>query len=288
MTGEQYKNLLKKILQYSVKPALFEPGEARFWDDPHISKSMLEAHLNPDNDLASRKHKTIDKEVGNLISSGVLKRGDRVLDLGCGPGLYASRLAAKGMKVTGVDISKRSLAYARKYAKENDLETEYRLLNFFDIDYISKFDAVVQTHGELGTFSDANRDALLLKIHRALKPGGTLIFDVTAPKSRTQESSFNHWYILDGGFWRPDGHLVLEQSFNYPEDNVRVDQYIVVDDNDVTVYRTWLHDYTLPSIKPVLEKTGFQIMHTWNSLTGTLYKEGGEWLAIVSRKRNKL
>ena len=47
--------LLDFIKQYTVKPALFEPVETKFWDDPHISKSMLEAHLDPNHDAASRK-----------------------------------------------------------------------------------------------------------------------------------------------------------------------------------------------------------------------------------------
>jgi len=89
-----------ELFQYAVKPPFFKPGEARFWDDPHISKSMLEAHLDPDSDAASRKHATINKEVEHLVSSGWLKPGDRVLDLGCGPGLYASRLSEKGLRLT--------------------------------------------------------------------------------------------------------------------------------------------------------------------------------------------
>jgi SAM-dependent methyltransferase len=278
------RNILSIISGYSVKPALFEPGEPRFWDDPHISKSMLEAHLNPAHDAASRRPETIDNEVRHLISSGVLKRSDRVLDLGCGPGLYASRLCENGIKVTGVDISKRSIDYAKKYAGENKLDITYRCLNFFDINYKNEFDAVLQTHGELGTFSDEKRDALLIKIHTALKPDGLLIFDVTAPSPKPKGEPQNHWYIVDGGFWRPGRHLVLEQAFDYPEDNVRVDQYIVVDDKNISVYRTWIHNYTLNSIKPVLEKAGFKIMQTWNDLAGTPYKEGGEWLAIVARR----
>jgi SAM-dependent methyltransferase len=285
--SQSFSNILSIISKYSAKPALFEPGEPRFWDDPHISKSMLEAHLNPTHDAASRRPETIDKEIKNLISSGIIKKGDRVLDLGCGPGLYASRLAAKGAKVTGVDISKRSLDYARKYAKENGLEIEYRLLNFFDLDYSGEFDVVLQSHGELGTFSDATRDALLGVIHRSLKPNGILVFDVTAPKSRTQEDPQNHWYFGNGGFWRSGWHLVLEQSFHYPKNNARVDQYIVVDDRNISVYRTWLHDYTLSSIEPVLEKTGFRVLKIWNDLTGTPYKKGGDWIAIVAQKRNK-
>jgi len=256
----------------------------RFWDDPHISKSMLEAHLNTEHDAASRRPGTIDREVQYLISSGVLKRGDRVLDLGCGPGLYASRLAENGMKVTGVDISKRSLDYASRSAREKGLEINYRCLNFFDIVYSDEFDAVLQTHGELGTFSDDKRDELLGKIRTMLKPEGLLIFDVTSTTPRPEEPR-SRWYIADGGFWRPDRHLVLEQAFNYPEENVRVDQYIVVDNKNITVYRTWIHDYTLKSIKPVLEKAGFHLEHAWNDLAGTPYKAGGEWIAIAAGKR---
>lgn len=69
---------------------------------------MLEAHLNPNSDAASRKVAIIDKEVRHLLAVRVLKPRDRVLDLGCGPGLYAIRLSENGIKVTGIDISERS------------------------------------------------------------------------------------------------------------------------------------------------------------------------------------
>ena len=75
-------NLLKDILKNGIKPPLFELGEAKFWDDPHISKSMLEAHLNPNHDAASWKPETIDKTVHHLLKLKVLKPGMKVLDLG--------------------------------------------------------------------------------------------------------------------------------------------------------------------------------------------------------------
>jgi len=287
MMIEDFSYAFSAIFQYSAKPRLFEPGEAHFWDDPHISKGMLEAHLNPEHDAASRKAKTINKEIEHLVSSNILKQGNRVLDLGCGPGLYSSKLCEKGMEVTGVDISKRSLDFAVRYAEEKELDIDYRCINFFDIDYRGEFDAVLQTYGELCTFSDEKRDELLAKIHKALKMDGLLIFDVTTRAQRMKEGLRNHWYVSDSGFWRPGRHLVLEQGFDYPEHDVWLDQYIVVDDSaNVTVYRNWFHDYTLQAIRQVLEKAGFQIVHAWNDLTGDSYEEGGDWIAIVGRKNS--
>jgi len=275
---------LAKISQYSLRPGLFEPGEIHFWDDSHISIGMLEAHLNPVHDAASRKIETIDKEVEYLVSSGLLKKGDRLLDLGCGPGLYASRLAERGLKVTGMDISERSLDYAKQYAEEKGLDIEYRCLNFLNIDYNNEFNAVIQIYGELSTFSDGERDELLKRIFRVLKPGGLLIFDVSTRTQRMKEGLTNRWYVSDGGFWRPGKHLVLEHGFDYPEHDVWLDQYIVVDDSRVTVYRDWFHDYSLPSIKQVLENAGFRILEAWNDFTGTPYKEDGDWITLVCRK----
>jgi SAM-dependent methyltransferase len=276
-----FTDILGQIQRYAAKPALFEPGEPHLWDDPHIAKSMLAAHLNPENDLASRRPRTIDKEVSHLISSGTLKRDDKLLDLGCGPGLYASRLCMYGLYVTGIDISENSLNYAMAQAASNGLNIDYRCTNFFNIDYADEFDAVLQTHGELATFSDEKMDELLRLIHRALKSGGLLVFDVTSAAPEPQE---NGWYIADGAFWRAGRHLVLEQSFTYPEASAHVDQYIVIDEQGVTVYRTWVRHYTLKALRPVLEKAGFNIVSVWNDLAGTPYKDGGNWLAIVARK----
>jgi SAM-dependent methyltransferase len=287
LTIINHPEFLKIIAGYADKPALFapsEPVEALFWDDPHISKRMLESHLDPLNPSASRRFQDIDAEAGHLLSSGLVKPGDKVLDLGCGPGLYASRLAARGVKVTGVDISERSLNYAIAQARKNCLDIEYRHLNFLDLDYNVEFDAGIQVYGEVGTFSDEKRSILLNKVRRALKPGGLFIFDVTTPSLKIAPGQQNNWYFSRRGFWRPGPHLTMELRFDYPEADVFVNQFVVMDEANLTVYRIWNHNYTPETIRPPLEKAGFRIEHTLNGLDGTPYKAGGEWLAIAARK----
>ena len=119
---------LARLQQLQQRPEPFTPGEPLFWDDPHISKGMLASHLNPNVAGASRRPETIDRTVAWLVETLGLREGDAVVDLGCGPGLYASRLAERGLRVTGVDYSRRSIAYATQYADEHGLEIAYRYL----------------------------------------------------------------------------------------------------------------------------------------------------------------
>jgi len=100
--------MLNQLLASLRKPALWQRSSEPLWDDDHISRQMLAAHLDPDLDAASRRHDVIDRSVAWLGS--VIPAGGRVLDLGCGPGLYTSRLAAMGYDVTGIDYSRRSIA----------------------------------------------------------------------------------------------------------------------------------------------------------------------------------
>jgi len=285
------------IRKYSARPALFEPGEPRFWDDPHISKSMLEEHLNPKHDAASRKTETIDKTVGHLFKSKIIEPEMKVLDLGCGPGLYSERICRAGACVAGLDISENSIRYAQNSAvraglmtsgacclKQADSKIEYHCMNFFDMDYREEFDAVIQIYGELCTFSDEMRDRLLKLIHKALKKGGKFVFDVSTRRLRERGGLKNGWYISREGFWRPGKHMVLEQGFDFPEEDVWLDQYIVIDQQRAGVYRNWFHDYSLDTISSVLTGAGFNIRSAWNDLTGTGLTEDGEWIAICAGK----
>ena len=55
-------------------------------------------------------------------------RGRRVLDVGCGGGILAEAMAARGARVTGIDLADKPLKVAQLHLLESGLEVEYRLI----------------------------------------------------------------------------------------------------------------------------------------------------------------
>jgi SAM-dependent methyltransferase len=278
MNFDQLKHLQEQ-------PAPFTPGDPLFWDDPHISAQMLKAHLDPTNDLASRRPQTIDRSVDWLSDILGLKSGDVLLDLGCGPGLYASRFARRGLEVTGVDYSKRSIDYAIDYAQQRNLAIHYRYQNYLELTDADQFDVALLICGDFCPLSHEQRLQLLENVQRALKPGGYFVLDVTTPVHRRRHCSRNGWYFAETGFWKPGPHLVLEEGFDYPEQSIYLDQAIVIEeDGQISIYRMWFQDYNRETITRELEAGGFTVRSVWNNLIGTPYTEETEWIGVVAQK----
>ena len=105
------------LLSLSRKIEPYAKGTHTMWTDEYISKNLLEYHINPDNEIASRSAANIDRTVDWIIGEYNKEEGE-ILDLGCGPGLYTKRLSEKGFNVTGVDFSENSIRYAEQKAKE--------------------------------------------------------------------------------------------------------------------------------------------------------------------------
>jgi hypothetical protein len=80
-------------------------------------------------------------------------------------------------------------------------------------------------------------------------------------------------------------HLVLEQGFDYDDENVHLDQYVVIEeDATISVYRNWFVDYTLETITTVLEDQGFEVASSWSDLSGTTYAPDSGTIGIVATK----
>jgi len=60
-------------------------------------------------------------------------QGKRVLDIGCGGGILAESMAAKGAQVTGIDLSEKALKVAKLHQLESGVQLDYRLISAEDM-----------------------------------------------------------------------------------------------------------------------------------------------------------
>lgn len=91
--------------------AKFEALASRWWD--------RESEFRPLHDINPLRLDYIETHAGGLA-------GKRVLDVGCGGGILAESMAAKGAEVTGIDMGEAPLAVARLHLLESDLKVDYR------------------------------------------------------------------------------------------------------------------------------------------------------------------
>ncbi len=279
--------LLKK---YARKPDLFEKSNASLlWNDEHISKGMLQAHLDPDAEAASRKHGFIDDSTKWIFEYSRLNKGDKILDLGCGPGLYCERFARQGFQVTGIDFSTRSLDYAKQKAVENKLEIEYIHQNYLTIDFTAEYKLIILIYCDLGALANEETHNLLGKVYNALKPGGVFIFDVFTPVKYADSKEYEKlWQYEESGFWRPYPYICLYSHYVYPENDTHLDQMIILDEyEDITVYRTWDHFYTKETITKLLKSVGFNEMEYFSNVAGKGYDDKSETLCVIAKKMRR-
>jgi SAM-dependent methyltransferase len=198
------------------------------WTRPHLARQMLSFHLNQETELASRRFETIDQIV-NWIDSQLALSGRRVCDLGCGPGLYTQRFAARGADVTGIDFSAHSLQYARLKAGENKQSINYVRADYLSDDLPLGFDIVTLIYTDYSVLSATQRASLLGRIHKMLNPGGRLVMDVAGMGSFVGKEEFT---LIENnlmqGFWAEGDYVGIQRSFVYPDECLSVDRYVIV------------------------------------------------------------
>lgn len=248
---------IEKLIKAAQKPAVYTKGTAEMWVDDHISNQLLEVHLNPDIDLASRKPATIAETV-NWIQQKIPGKGLKILDLGCGPGLYAEKLAAEGHQVTGMDYSANSIQYARESAARNKLDITYCHQDYLQLTEESSYDLVMMIFTDFGVLMPDERQILLANVHRALKPGGSFLFDVLNENYTVEEEQSKGWEIAEKGFWKNEPYLALCQSFFYAEQGVGLTQHVIADESGMmNVYRFWIHTFSDAELAKLLSAHDF-------------------------------
>jgi SAM-dependent methyltransferase len=230
------------------------------WNEPGFSERMLDEHLSQSHDGASRRLELIDRQVDWIHTTLLKGSPSDVLDLGCGPGLYSHRLAARRHRCLGIDFSPASIAYARAGAEAEELDCTFRLQDLTTGEFGGPHDLAMLIFGELNTFDPAAAASLLQRVRAALRPGGTLLLEPhPLDVVRRVGEAPSSWYSSEGGLFSPRPHLTLAEHRWFSEEAVAAARYLVVDaaTGEVDVFGQRLHAFTDEQYRTVIVDAGF-------------------------------
>jgi len=254
------------------------------WTDPHISEQMLRFHLADSVEAASRPAAVIDQSVAWISRTFTLGEGRRVVDLGCGPGRYANRLARTGAAVTGVDFSSRSIAHARATAEREGLSVSYVNADYLAWSPEGRFDLALMIYHDYGALAPELRRRLLARVHELLEPGGAFVLDAAslAALADLEEISAYAPQLMDG-FWSAAPYFGFLNTFTYPEERVSLDRYEIIEADRTRTFCNWTQYFDPESLGAELELGGFAVTEILGDVAGNPYDADAEEFAVIAR-----
>jgi ubiquinone/menaquinone biosynthesis C-methylase UbiE len=275
------------LIQRKPVPGPWLEGENIPWNDPGFSERMLREHLTQDHDLASRKFDRINQHVNWIHHEILCEKPAKILDLCCGPGLYANNFAGLGHKCIGIDYSPASIAYAKNNASKGKLDCTFIEADIRVAEYGEGYDATMLIYGELNVFRMPDARMILKKTYTALKPGGRLILEPhTYECVRDLGERQSSWYTSDSGLFNPSPHIVMEESFWDQDQAVTTNRYFIIDakTSEVVQHAQSLQAYSHQEYKVLLEECGYTNISFHPSLSGTHDPKQSHLMVILAEK----
>jgi 2-polyprenyl-3-methyl-5-hydroxy-6-metoxy-1,4-benzoquinol methylase len=203
---------------------------AKTWSDYWETSGM-----RPDRSLRGRLLRRYMAAAGGMSSArytlGILKRvlgdlrGLTVLDAGSGTGLNSLALAARGARVTLLDIAPQALAIAKTYYDEQGLEATLVSGSIFALPFEDETFDVVWNTGVIEHFEPAERRLAVHEMLRVMKRDGTLI--TINPNARARIYRFAKEWAERHGRWDVGFELPIDTL----ADDVSGDRY-TIDETD--------------------------------------------------------
>ena len=288
--NDLFQQALWRIYQRSAPAIPWRDGANLPWDDPAFSERMLREHLDQAHGAATRQRPELLRQVDWLWQHLGLQPGARLLDITCGPGLYATEFARRGADVTGIDFSPASIRYARELAESQGLAGRCR---FIQADVRAElprhagrdYDAATFIYGQLAVFTRDEAAALLAGAAQALRPAGRLALELLNFE-RIDKSHSTWWFSDDRGLWSDAPFLNLGERFWDADQRASIDRFFVIHLQTGELEEIGLSDngYETAELLALLRESGFGQATAFPAWDGIDLYDAEEWVAYVAQR----
>ncbi|MDK2870525.1 MAG: hypothetical protein PWP39_1760 [Pyrococcus sp.] len=217
------------------------------------------------------------KEVEFLVKALKLEEPRKILDLACGFGRHAIKLAELGHEVVGVDIMDGFLEIARKTAEEKGVNVKFMKGDMREINFEEEFDVVLLLYTSFGYFSDEENFKVLQNVYKALKPNGLFCLDV--PNKDFVVKHLSPYSVLEKG----DDLMIDMSSFDVLTGRMHV-RRIIIRNNQRKAVEYSLRIYTYTELSEMLKRAGFKIEKVYGGFDGRALSLNAPRMIVIARK----
>ena len=216
-------------------------------------------------------------EIEFLVKELQLDKSMKILDLACGHGRHANRLAKLGYNITGVDISRGFLEIAKKEAKEKGISIAYIQKDMRKISFREEFNRVLLLFTSFGYFEDEENFKVLKNIANALKSGGLFCFDTFNRDGFLK--NFLPYIVIEKG-----NDLMIERnSFNSATGRI-YNKRIVIRNGKRKDKPFFVRIYNPTEIRDLLNKAGLSIYKMYSDWDTKSFTSDSRRMIIIAKK----
>ena len=187
--------------------------------------------------------------------------------------------------VTGVDLSERSLRYAKRVAEEKGLTIDYVLQDYLQFSTDKQFDLITMIYRDFSVLSPEQRAGLLKMFHKVLCDNGALILDVDSMVRFSKATEkVGYEFHGAGGFWSSKPHHVFSATFKYQQEKVVLDKCTIIEEDKEREVFMWNQCFSIESLKTEFKENGLQIVESYSDVAGTSFKNDSPEFAVVATK----
>ena len=259
---------VRRLSRFPSWPRPFDPDAELDWSDPTFSRRLLAEHLDQGHDGASRRLPLVDQHVRRLAQL-LPPVPARVLDAGCGPGLYAVRLAGLGHRVDGVDVGPAVIRHARRAARAAGVSglTHFEVGDVRSMPVSPRYNAVILIYYVLENLLARQQVAALRRLGASLLSGGRLIAEFRLRPDQLP-GRLSAWEVVDASLLGRRRQLLLSDSVYDRVRNLFILREVAVfADGGVAVQQTTSLLFDFEQLPGLFARAGMRVLQTFDGWT---------------------
>jgi len=241
------------------------------WWQKYFSEDYLKLYRHDESETS--------RETDAIVRMLQIDPGEKILDLACGFGRHSVKLAERGFKVTGYDLSESFLKHAQELANSIEVKIDLKQGDMRDIPYKDEFDVVINMFTAFGFFENEKEDLKVLKgVHKALKPGGQFLMDVINRETAIQVGAPRRWIRENHSY------LLEERFFDFFRSRLELTNQLILVNGERKEANYSIRLYTLTEMLGLFNAAGLVLTDVYGDFSGALYNAESPRMILVAQK----